>query len=188
MIVAAFGYLPPLAGAILQEAIDVAVIVNALRVLRIASPRSGRGTLDAAHVDRLKTEHDELGPVLDRVRAAADRLVTLPTASVRTELLELDELLRGRLLPHEHRDDAELYPTVARMLGGEDPMAAMSRTHREIMHLALLLHRMILDLPAEGPDPAVLRELQHILYGLDAILRLHFAQEEEIYHALADAA
>jgi heavy metal translocating P-type ATPase len=188
MIVAAFGYLPPLAGAILQEAIDVAVILNALRVLRTATPRSGRATLDAQHATLLKAEHNELGPVLDKIRAAADRLATVPIAAVRTELLELDELLRGRLLPHEHRDDAELYPTVAGMLGGEDPMAAMSRTHREILHLAGLLHRMILDLPPEGPDSAVLRELQRILYGLDAILRLHFAQEEEIYHALADAA
>ena len=34
MIVAAFGYLPPVAGALLQEAIDVAVILNALRALR----------------------------------------------------------------------------------------------------------------------------------------------------------
>jgi heavy metal translocating P-type ATPase len=31
MIVAAFGYLPPVAGALLQEAIDLAVILNALR-------------------------------------------------------------------------------------------------------------------------------------------------------------
>ena len=34
MIVAAFGYLPPVQGALLQEAIDVAVISNALRALR----------------------------------------------------------------------------------------------------------------------------------------------------------
>lgn len=33
MVVAAAGYLPPVAGALLQEAIDVAVIVNALRAL-----------------------------------------------------------------------------------------------------------------------------------------------------------
>lgn len=38
MIVAALGYLPPVQGAILQEAIDVAVIVNALRVLGGAPP------------------------------------------------------------------------------------------------------------------------------------------------------
>jgi heavy metal translocating P-type ATPase len=34
MVVAAFGYLPPVQGALLQEAIDVAVIFNALRALR----------------------------------------------------------------------------------------------------------------------------------------------------------
>lgn len=34
MAVAAFGYLPPVAGALLQEGIDLAVILNALRALR----------------------------------------------------------------------------------------------------------------------------------------------------------
>ena len=34
MIAAAFGYLPPVQGALLQEVIDVAVIFNALRALR----------------------------------------------------------------------------------------------------------------------------------------------------------
>ncbi|MBM3520705.1 MAG: HAD-IC family P-type ATPase, partial [Alphaproteobacteria bacterium] len=34
MVVAAFGYLPPVQGALVQEAIDVAVILNALRALR----------------------------------------------------------------------------------------------------------------------------------------------------------
>ena len=33
MIFAALGYLPPVAGALLQEGIDVAVILNALRAL-----------------------------------------------------------------------------------------------------------------------------------------------------------
>ena len=41
MIAAAFGYLSPVQGALLQEAIDVAVILNALRALRIM-PLAGR--------------------------------------------------------------------------------------------------------------------------------------------------
>jgi len=36
MIAAAFGYLKPVQGALLQELIDVAVILNALRALRIS--------------------------------------------------------------------------------------------------------------------------------------------------------
>jgi len=38
MIVAAAGFLPPLAGAVFQEAIDVAVILNALRALGVRNP------------------------------------------------------------------------------------------------------------------------------------------------------
>ncbi|WP_137131018.1 heavy metal translocating P-type ATPase [Rhizobium sp. FY34] len=43
MIAAAFGYLTPVQGALLQELIDVAVILNALRALRI-EPRIGQGS------------------------------------------------------------------------------------------------------------------------------------------------
>jgi heavy metal translocating P-type ATPase len=39
MVAAAFGYLTPVQGAVLQEAIDVAVILNALRALRIEPAR-----------------------------------------------------------------------------------------------------------------------------------------------------
>jgi hypothetical protein len=60
--------------------------------------------------------------------------------------------------------------------------------HREIRHLTRLLQRMGGDLPREGPDPKTLAEIQRVLHGLDAILRLHFAQEDEIYHTLAEAA
>jgi len=41
MFAAALGYLTPVQGALLQEAIDVAVILNALRALRIAPARHG---------------------------------------------------------------------------------------------------------------------------------------------------
>ena len=45
MVVAAFGYIPPVAGALLQEVIDVAVILNALRAL-------GGGAVPAVSVSR----------------------------------------------------------------------------------------------------------------------------------------
>jgi hypothetical protein len=37
---------------------------------------------------------------------------------------------------------------------------------------------------ASADMPTAIRDLQRLLYSLDAILRLHFAQEEEIYHLL----
>jgi P-type E1-E2 ATPase len=42
MVSAALGYLDPVAGAFLQEAIDLAVVLNALRALRPASPATNR--------------------------------------------------------------------------------------------------------------------------------------------------
>ncbi len=41
MVAAAFGYLPPVAGALVQEGIDVAVILNALRASRAADRPPG---------------------------------------------------------------------------------------------------------------------------------------------------
>ena len=96
--------------------------------------------------------------------------------------------MRGQLVPHEQRDDQEVYPGLARLVGGEDPMAAMSTTHREIFRIARLLRHMTEGIPPEGPDAASLREFQRLLYGLDAIVRLHCAQEDELFHALGEGA
>jgi hypothetical protein len=62
----------------------------------------------------------------------------------------------------------------------------MSRAHLEIAHMTRVLGRHIGELPPEGPGPEDLRDLRRILYGLDAILRLHFTQEDEAYLALID--
>jgi hypothetical protein len=67
-------------------------------------------------------------------------------------------------------------------------MAAMSGMHREIHHLARRLHRSIEDLEAGEPyDEERVREIRRVLYGLDAVLHLHFAQEHELYATVAQA-
>jgi len=67
-------------------------------------------------------------------------------------------------------------------------MAALSRTHREIHHLSRMLHRSAEDLSAgDELDQERIRDVRRMLYGLDAVLQLHFAQEEELYATMADA-
>ncbi|CAN0628168.1 Heavy metal translocating P-type ATPase [Burkholderia multivorans] len=183
MGVAAFGYLSPIPGAMLQELIDVAVIVNALRASRIR-PTTTAGGLPRGDADRLIAGHVELGPVLKRIRDLADELPQLPGAAVAGALADMNDLLDRQLVSHERCDDADVYPGLARLLGGEDPMGAMSGAHREIFRVARLLQQMTADVPPEGPDAAGLREFQRLLYGLDAIVRLHCAQEDELIHAL----
>ncbi|WP_343666836.1 heavy metal translocating P-type ATPase [Paraburkholderia tropica] len=187
MVVAALGYLQPLAGAMVQELIDVGVIANALRALRIRATAT-TGSLARDDADRLKAGHVELGPVIEQIRKLADELPRLPRTTIASALESVNASLSRELVPHEQRDDAQVYPDLARLLGGEDPMAAMSGTHREIFRLARLLGQMTAEIPSEGPDADSIQEFQRLLYGLDAIVRLHCTQEDELFHALDEGA
>ena len=181
---AAAGQVPPIAGALLQEFIDVVVILNSLRVLR---SKLGTRSVDGASVElghRFRQEHLVLLPKVQQIRSLADRLELLPPARARVELAQLHRFLATQLLPHEQAEDAKVYPAVAKLIGGEDPTATMSRAHMEIAHLVNVLGRLVTDLPDEGPSAQDYPELRRVLYGLDAILKLHFAQEEESYLSL----
>lgn len=70
------------------------------------------------------------------------------------------------------------------MIGGADPVGPMNREHVEIRRLAGMLSRLVEELPEAGPSEADLRDLRRVLYGLHAVLRLHFAQEDESYLSL----
>jgi heavy metal translocating P-type ATPase len=185
MLLGAVGLLKPVGGALLQEAIDVAVILNALRALRgDRQSRQLRGP--GSHVgDRFRAEHKEFAPELARIRAVADRLDAFTPAESREQLDHIRWFLLERLPRHEQEEEAAVYPVVAKLVGGEDPMGSMERAHMEIDHLARVFAHLLEDLPEEGPGPEDLVDLRRVLYGLHAVLRLHFAQEEEAYSWLA---
>jgi heavy metal translocating P-type ATPase len=185
MVFGAFGLLVPVAGAVVQEAIDVAVILNALRALGGGRTVSRPGG-PAVHVgERFRAEHREFAPQLQRIRAVADRLGTLSPEETRRELGVVRAFVLERLPEHEEEEEAVVYPVVAELMGGEDPMGSMARAHLEISHLGRVFEQLLADLPEEGPEPDDLMDLRRVLYGLHAILRLHFAQEEEAYSWLA---
>jgi heavy metal translocating P-type ATPase len=185
MLVAALGYLPPVMGALVQEAIDVAVILNALRALGRPSLRAP-ARLPAEEVRALTAAHEDIRPLLDRMRRLADGLGTLDGLAALAELRAVEAGLAEEVLPHERADETELHPRLATMLGGRDPMAPISRTHREIAHLTRRLGRLVAELPQDGPEEADLPELRRTLYGLEAVLRLHILQEDELYDSVAD--
>jgi soluble P-type ATPase len=180
MIGGAFGMFGPVAGAVVQELIDVAAIANALRALRGGTPTpTSTGVSDVA--ERFRREHREFGPELRRIRSTADRLGALSPEETRAELDAVRWFIVERLPQHEVEEEAAVYPMIAKLVGGEDPMSSMARAHIEIEHLARVFQQLLDDLPPEGPEPEDLMDLRRVLYGLHAILRLHFAQEEEAY-------
>jgi heavy metal translocating P-type ATPase len=184
MSFAAVGLLIPLVGALVQEGIDVIAILNALRALK-GEPRAQAGPKLSPELSaRLRAEHEELVPRLDSIRDAADDLDRLPPDEALARLEGIRSLLVDVVVPHEVEDEGVIYPQLSELLPGDDPMASMSRTHREIFHLVDVFEREMADLPTAGIEPGDLRDIRRILYGLHAILRLHFDQEEELYLSL----
>lgn len=184
MVAAALGAFGPVAGALLQEAIDVAVILNALRALSPGRRVGPVGSAGPAIAERFRIEHRSLQPGLEALRTVADGLDSMAAPDALARLRDTQRFLTDRLAPHEEEDDRVLYPVVAGLLGGEDPTGVMSRGHLEIQHLIRSFCRLVDDLPAEGPDIDDIADLRRLLYELHAVLRLHFAQEEESFLSL----
>ncbi len=187
MVAAAVGLLPPVFGALLQEGIDVIAILIALRALRDRGFGAVRPQLPADLSERLRAEHDHLIPALEQLDVVADRLDRISPAEAREELERMDRFLQEEILPHEAEEEREVYPQLTALIGGDDPLAPLSRTHGEIFHLTGLYHRLVEGIGGEGPGPLELRDVRRVLHSLHAILRLHFDQEEELYLSLDDS-
>lgn len=186
MVAAALGLLPPAAGAVIQEVIDVLAIGIALLALlpgTVHTITMAPADIDTAQV--LKVEHDAVLAVVEQIRAVADALSTESCDLAPADLLLVR--LEGELLPHERADEARLLPLVDRALGSSDTTAAMSRTHAEIEHQVSRLRRLLSDLDNDNVQPEDVVELRRLLYGLYAVLRLHNAQEEEGAFSLVPA-
>ncbi len=183
---AAAGLLPALWGALLQEAIDAVVILNALRALRAPTVATHLSEGDSALARRFRDEHLAIRFDLDQLRAAADGLDTLEPPEALAAVRSIHRMLVEEVEPHERAEEALLYPALNRVIGGEDPTGAMSRAHVEITHQIRRLDQLLDDIGPEGPDQVDLVELRRLLYGLHAILRLHTIQEDENYLSLGD--
>ncbi|MBO0708847.1 MAG: heavy metal translocating P-type ATPase, partial [Candidatus Dormibacteraeota bacterium] len=186
MLVATTGVLPPVFGALVQEGIDVAVIVNALRALR-PGPGGVPRPEDQELVTGVTRDHEAVQAGLETLLAVADGLGLASPGESLAGLHQVQEFLVGTVVPHEAWDEARLLPAVDRRIGGDDPTEVTSRGHIEIAARVRELGELIDLLPAEGPGPADLPELRRRLYGLHALLTLHLAQEDQAYLPLLDA-
>jgi heavy metal translocating P-type ATPase len=187
MVVALMGYLPAVWGALLQEVIDVAVIVNSLRALRGDTNEIRLSETDVALTRRFQDEHLSIRADVDRIRNAADLLGTVDNLDALAVVVEVYRILVDEVQPHEDAEEQVLYPAIGRVLGGDDPMGTMSRAHLEINHRIRRLGQLLTEFEADGLHDEDLADLRGALYGLHAILKLHTTQEEESYLSLVDA-
>lgn len=185
---AAAGFIPPIDGALLQEAIDVLVILNALRALggRTAGIPSTPAATGIAR--KLAVSHRSLRPKVGELAALAAHIDELPAAEARARLEQMQQMLEQELLPHEEDEQRTAYPLIEKLLASENPTGPLVQTHYEIRRLCRLFGRLVRQLPPSGPASEDLRDIRRVLFGLHAILTLHFAQEDELYSLLESPA
>ncbi|WP_038946924.1 MULTISPECIES: heavy metal translocating P-type ATPase [Bradyrhizobium] len=184
MVAASLGWLDPVPAAIVQEVIDVAVILNALRALNPPLVRGGP-RLTAEQGLTLHHDHQALLRDLDRLRQIVDALDDAVPESAATLIGEAHRLVQGSVVMHEREDEDSVYPKLNEVLRDRHGLSAMSRAHREILHLARLLARIAEDLPSEKIDRYLIRDTQRVIEAIETLVRMHTAQEEDIYEAVA---
>src|SRR6202049_2530523 len=97
MLAATVGWLAPVPAAIVQEAIDVAVILNALRALNPAHGRVRR-TIPAAVGREMHHDHVALIRSLDRLRSIADALDDIALESAVMLILEANAVVQEQVV------------------------------------------------------------------------------------------
>jgi heavy metal translocating P-type ATPase len=183
MLAAMVGWLAPVPAAIVQEVIDVAVILNALRALQPAREHVRR-TVPAATGRDLHGKHIVLIRGLDRLQSIADALDDATAQGAAALIVDANAIVQQQVVEHERGDEGVVYPKLAKVLADGHGLSAMSRAHREILHLARLLARIVEDLPVEKIDRYLIRDAQRVIEAIEALVRIHTAQEEDIYDAV----
>ena len=90
----------------------------------------------------LRADHERIETALDRLREIADGLDQADATDAATLIFEADEIVARKIVEHERDDEITVYPRVAKFLADRHGLGAMSRAHREIIHLARLLRRL----------------------------------------------
>jgi iron-sulfur cluster repair protein YtfE (RIC family) len=121
--------------------------------------------------DPFREEHRELIEHIEHLAAAAREMPRLSTDE--RELLRERVLgfLRGTLVPHAQAEEQILYPEWAKLVGFDDAAIPMVHDHEAIVaRIERLADADVGDVDLQ----------QELLYGLYALISVHFRKEEDI--------
>ena len=135
----------------------------------------------------LRDEHKVLWPHVAGLRATAELVGEAPLEALQRGVDEAYDFLAHHLIPHAQAEDRALYPVVQKVMGAAEATGTMSRDHVEVGRLTAELGELRLQLGAGSLKLAQANALRRVLYGLYALVKVHFAKEEEVYLPLLDA-
>ncbi|MDE2333631.1 MAG: hemerythrin domain-containing protein, partial [Rhodospirillales bacterium] len=127
----------------------------------------------------LRRDHEALAASLDKLRSIADALDDTAPEQAAALIGDANALVRESIVAHERADEGAIHGLLAARRAEPISLAAVSRAHREILHLARQLDQLTEELPAV--DRYLVRDAQRLIESLLQIVRIHTAQEEDIY-------
>lgn len=134
----------------------------------------------------LRDEHKELFPSVDQIRQVAELIGDAPIAEIQRGVEEVYDFLANHLKPHAEAEDAALYPVVQKVLGSPDATKTMSRDHVEVGRYIEELASLKKGISGATLNAEQVKSLRRVLYGVYALVKLHFAKEEEVYLPILD--
>jgi iron-sulfur cluster repair protein YtfE (RIC family) len=126
-----------------------------------------------------RREHEELLSHLEHLRQAARTVPGLTMEEREAVVGRVLEFLRGTLVPHAEAEEEVLYPEWAKLVGFGAAAVPMIHDHEAIVARIDRLGETDLA----DPDA-----LQEVLYGLYALIGVHFRKEEDLQLPEFDAA
>ena len=126
-----------------------------------------------------RKEHEQLLEHIEHIAQAARELPRLSDEERSLLRERILGFLRGTLVPHAKAEEEVLYPAWAELVGFAGAAAPMVHDHEAIVARIERLER------ADIRDTDALQEL---LYGLYALISVHFRKEEDLQLPAFDAA
>lgn len=126
-----------------------------------------------------RREHEQLLSHIEHLRLAAREVAGLDRGGRELLVGRIVEFLQGTLVPHAKAEEQVLYPEWAKLVGFPQAAAPMVHDHEAIVERAKRL---------EQADVDDVDTLQELLYGLHALISVHFRKEEDIQLPTFDTA
>jgi iron-sulfur cluster repair protein YtfE (RIC family) len=127
--------------------------------------------MTARPTEPFRQEHAHLLPHIDQLKVAARELPRLPPEQRHAAVDTALTFLRETLLPHARAEEEVLYPEWARLVGYSEAPAPMIHDH-------VAIAERIEQLATTSTE--AIETLQELLFGLYALILVHFQKEESI--------
>jgi hypothetical protein len=127
--------------------------------------------------EAVRDDHAHLRDHVEHIRIAARELPGMSPEERKEVVARILDFLRGTLLPHADEEERLLYRDVAKLLGHPEATAPMTHDH-------VAIRVRTVDLAATKETEV--DRLQELLYGLYALITVHFWKEELLYLPLIE--